>query len=83
MIILVGTNHELQHNAKPFRIDEDTALTAREEFKEFIENLCADKNIDLIAEELSEELLELKNTTSILKYISIQNNLNHIFCDPI
>lgn len=82
MIFLIGTNHELQHNAKPFRIDEDKALKAREEFKEYISNLCGNKNLELIAEELCEELLELKNTTSILKDISIQNHLNHIFCDP-
>jgi len=82
MIYLIGTNHELQHNAKPFRIDEPEALSAREKFKEYLEDLCSHYRFDLIAEESCEELLKLKSTESTVKEISDNFGIEHKFCDP-
>lgn len=78
-IYLISTNHANQMiGCKHGRSDI---------FFEYIKSLCNKHNdIDLLAEELSIEALEIWKpqgvTASVCKKISEKFSINHIFCDP-
>ena len=52
-------------------------------FIDYLGNICLNKNIDLIAEELSEEALTASRAIdSSCRILSIKMGIRHIFCDP-
>jgi hypothetical protein len=53
------------------------------EFKNYLSNLCDTESIDLLAEELSAEALDLwKATGSVVQQLATERLITHIFCDP-
>jgi len=78
MIFLVGTHHERQHNGLG-----SLTNNANKDFIEYIKKVAIQKQIDLIAEEFSEEALKKsKASESTLKIIAENLGINHLFCDP-
>lgn len=52
-------------------------------FIDYLSNICLNKNIDLIAEELSEEALASSHAIdSSCRILSGKMGIRHIFCDP-
>ena len=82
MVLLIGTNHELQHHGKPFRIDEGKALRARQEFKEYLRQQCSSLKIDLVAEESCADILHAKRSDSTVREVASEFQLEHKLCDP-
>ena len=82
MIYLVGTNHELQHKAPPSRGNTKDVEHARKRFRTYLHNKASDLNVGLIAEELSDFILEVKSTQSIAKCVTVELRIEHRFCDP-
>lgn len=74
-VILVGTNHAHQ------LVDFDSGAHAC--FKSYLNSLCQAEEIDLIAEELSEEAISVWGATdSTARSLARTLGVNHIFCDP-
>ncbi len=75
-IIVVGTGHELQTGHSQYSIDQHRA------FQKFLENLCNQYNIKLIAEEMSEDILpdcEVSETNS--KQVAVRRGIQHQYVD--
>jgi hypothetical protein len=62
MIHLVGTNHELQHLARPKRAAQELVEKAREEFQEYLCAQIKTLNPAVVAEESVEEVLKYLGT---------------------
>ncbi len=82
MALLIGTNHELQHHGKPFRIAERKALRARQEFKEYLRQRCSSLKLDLVAEESCADILNAKRSDSTVREVAREFLLEHKLCDP-
>lgn len=82
MIHIVGTNHELQHTAKPFRAAADTANKAREELKSYLRQLAGEIRPAVVAEEFSQEVLSIMSANSNVKAVADALGIAHRFCDP-
>jgi hypothetical protein len=82
MIYLIGTNHELQYNAKPKRGEENMVLDGREKFQNFLYNQIVDLKPVVIGEESVEEILDLLQTESTVKTVADKLGVKHIYCDP-
>ena len=74
-IILVGTNHAHQFvNHK----DGD-----HENFANYLKKVYQEENVELIAEELSEEaILKWCAADSTARKLANENGIQHLFCDP-
>ena len=84
MIYLVGTHHELQHTgaiAKD-RADPDIVKGKRREFKWYLRERVLELRPALVAEELSQDLLEGKNGRSIAGEVAKGLGIEHRLCDP-
>ena len=74
-VYLVATNHANQ------LVGYKNGAAA--EFQGYLERLCVEEHIDLIAEELNEEAIAYWGATdSVARLIANQYRLNHIFCEP-
>jgi hypothetical protein len=74
VIYLIGIDHQVQH-AKNIDIAKL--------FSSYLEKKVTDLNVDIIAEEWFEELLEMNNVTSTIPQdIAKKFKIKHIFCDP-
>lgn len=82
MIHIVGTNHELQHSAKPCRAPAETATKAREELKSYLRQLAGEVRPAVIAEEFCQEVLTIKKADSNVKAVADELGIEHRFCDP-
>ena len=82
MICIVGTNHELQHTAVPFRATAETTNKAREELKSYLRRLAREIQPALMAEEFCQDVLTIKNADSNVKAIAGELGIEHRFCDP-
>lgn len=75
IVLLVGTNHE--HQLIGYK-DGETQV-----FGSYLSSLCDSEYIDLLAEELNEEAIELwKAQDSIARRLAVERKIDHIFCDP-
>jgi hypothetical protein len=81
-IYIVGTNHELQHDAPPRRVAVDLAQEARRRLQDYLRTLIGRLKPQVIAEEFSEDVLGLKNASSTVVPIAQEFGLTHRFCDP-
>lgn len=69
MIIVVGTSHTIQ--------------TTTSELKPFLDNLCREFKVCVVAEEMSKEALAENNcTASIPMQVASALRVPHLFCDP-
>lgn len=82
MIYIVGTNHELQHTAKPFRVPAGTANRGRDELKAYLRQLAKEIRPAVIAEEFCQDVLNIKNANSNVKAVADELAIEHRFCDP-
>ena len=82
MIYLVGTNHELQHFAKPIRAPESSAAKGRTEFQDFLRTQIERLKPAVVAEESVDEVLKLKGTDSTVKSVAEECGVKHKYCDP-
>jgi hypothetical protein len=80
MFHIVGTNHELQHTAKPFRALADMVNIARDDLKAYLERLAEEIQPAMIAEEYCQDLMEL--APSNVKRVADNLRIAHRFCDP-
>ena len=78
---LIGTNHELQHNAKPRRGATDKVIQGRREFVDFLANTLSDTAAQVLAEESSHEVMEFLYTTSTVEELAAQKGVKHIYAD--
>lgn len=82
MIFLIGTNHELQHFARPKRAEELKVCEARYRFQEYLRDQVQQISPNLIAEEMAEELLKHLDAFSTVKVIAEEFKIEHRYCDP-
>lgn len=82
MIHLVGTNHELQHFARPKRAAELLVVKARGEFQEYLRTQIKRLNPAVVAEESAEELMKWMGTESTVKAVADECGIRHLYCDP-
>lgn len=82
MIHIVGTNHELQHSAKPKRAAVALVAEARGEFQQYLRMQIQRLNPALVAEELVEEVLKCMGTESTVKAVAEEFGVRHQYCDP-
>lgn len=82
MIYIVGTNHELQHTAKPFRVSVEMTSRARDDLKEYLRQLATEIHPAIIAEEFSQDVLIIKDVSSNVEAIADELDIEHRFCDP-
>ncbi len=82
MIYLVGTNHELQHTAKPKRAEIGRVKEARSKFKVYLKELALKFKATLLAEEFAEEVLGYLDASSNIKSIADELGIEHRFCEP-
>ena len=81
MIHFVGTNHELQHSARPKRAAEALVVKARGEFQEYLRTQIKSLNPAVVAEESVEELMNWMGTESTVKAIADECGVKHLYCD--
>ena len=73
-IQIIGTNHEHQY----LRHGKDYSS-----FESYLKDLLRKNNFDLAAEEMSEEAIASEKAFgSVVKNVAIQENVEHLFCDP-
>lgn len=82
MIHIIGTNHELQHNAPARRRKPEVVNPAREQFVGYLRNLVNNIRPSLIAEEFTEDILSVLEAESNVKKVAIESETEHMFCDP-
>ncbi len=82
MFHIIGTNHELQHSASPFRAPAAIVDKAREDFRSYLRRLAAELRPDILAEEFSQEVLDIKRAISQAKIVANELRIQHRFCDP-
>ena len=81
-IYIVGTNHELQHTARPKRGASKKVQMRRRDLQVYLRELVARNDLTLIAEEFSQQILDIKGAESIAKAVADQLGIEHLFCDP-
>lgn len=85
MIYLIGTYHELQHTGKPRSnpdaVNSDDVEQGRQEFKSYLRDKVQQLSPILIAEEFSEQVLEVLVAESIVKCVADELEIEHKFCD--
>ena len=78
MIYVHGINHNTQHKGK----GSDPKGASR--FEIFVESLCGEKDITVVAEEFSTEACEKSDVeASICHQVASRIQLLHIYCDPV
>ena len=82
MIHIVGTNHELQHSARPKRAAEGLVKKAREELQEYLRLEIKRLKPVVVAEESVEEVLKCLGAESTVKAIADECGIKHLYCDP-
>lgn len=81
MIHLVGTNHELQHSARPKRAAEVLVVKARGTFQEYLRTQIKRLNPAVVAEESVEEVMKCLGTESSVKAVAEECGVKHLYCD--
>lgn len=77
MIYIHGINHNTQHRGKG--CDPDGAS----ELEKFLESLCGEKDISVVAEEFSNEACEYSDVkVSVCHQVANRLHLTPIYCDP-
>lgn len=72
---LIGTNHAHQLEGQK---DGDSVS-----FSKYPSAFCSGKRVDLIAEELNEESIEMWQAVgSVAKSVALKLSIRHLFCDP-
>lgn len=83
MVYLVGVNHAIQDNGFIRRIDKNKAGEIREEFRNYLVNVIAEKEITYIAEETCPEVLQKLQATSTMPKMAAESlNLPYIWVEP-
>ena len=82
MIHIVGTNHELQHTAKPSRGSAEAVNKGRSDLKTYLRELATEISAAIIAEEFCQDVLDIKNASSNIKAVADELGIAHRFCDP-
>lgn len=78
MIFIIGVNHEIQYMYNSISV-------STEKFQEYLKTKAINRNVTLIAEELSKEAIirRQKATDSVARVVaSSLDSTNHQFCDP-
>ena len=81
MVYLIGTNHELQHNAKPRRGATAKVIQGRRDFADLLANTLSDTAAQVLAEESSREVMEALDTTSTIEELAAEKGVRHIYAD--
>lgn len=80
LILIIGVDHHIQYKK------EDYSVSYREKISHFLDFLREQSkiyNIDLLAEEFSEEALKMNNVSSSNVFdLSQTLKIQHCFCDP-
>jgi len=82
MILIVGTNHELQHDDMPSRAPPDIVQRARENLKSYLRRLAREVRPTIIAEEMSQFVLDAKGGVSHCRAVADELGIEHRLCDP-
>ncbi len=61
----------------------ETANKARDDLKAYLRQLATEIRPTVIAEELSQDVLEIKNAASNLKAVADRLSIEHRFCNPV
>jgi len=79
MIYIHGINHNTQHRGKGCDSEGASRL------EKFVESLCGEKGISVVAEEFSKEACEISDVKDSVCYQISKRlpPLRHIYCDPI
>ena len=73
-VYLLGLNHKYQLEGYD---------SGGKKFQPFLNMVCQDNYVDLIAEELNEEAISLwKASGSVAKNVAVNLGVRHLFCDP-
>jgi hypothetical protein len=82
LIFLIGTNHELQHDAPARRARPEIVNPARDRFRSYLMEMASWTKVAAIAEEFAEEVLSHLRANSICCMVAHQMNIAHKFCEP-
>ena len=81
-VYIVGTDHEMQHDAPSHRTAPDKVQRARREFQTYLCTLVDRLKIQVIAEEFSQEALNGRHAESTVRPVADKLGIEHRFCDP-
>ena len=81
-IYILGTKHELQHTGQPFRAAPDKVKRGRCDLQIYLRELVTKYHVTLIAEEFSQQVLDIKDAASTAKSVADELGIEHLFCDP-
>lgn len=79
IVYLIGTDHKYQHNSDQY------IPVPKNDIKEFVihlKSICKNKTIRAIGEEFHENHLKEDTKLTIPKSVSIDLNIEHIYCEP-
>jgi hypothetical protein len=86
MIYIVGTHHELQHSRAPVgpprRPPSEKVYQTRLELMSYLRRLVGGVRATILAEEMSQPLLDVMKAVSHIKAIADELNIKHRLCDP-
>ena len=74
LVLLVGVNHAHQY------VNHPESATAK--FSCYLEKICRARSVDLIAEEMNEDALQVNRTDSTARRLSCKLGTAHVLCDP-
>ena len=82
MVYLIGTNHELQHDAVAKRAPPEVVDAARDSFTNYLIEMAVRVGAVAIGEEFAEEVLSALRGNSLCKTVAAELNIKHLFCEP-
>ena len=78
MIYIHRVNHNTQHRGKGSNLEGASMLES------FVESICVEKGISVVAEEFSTEACEISDVdASVCHQVASRMQLRHLYCDPI
>ena len=81
-VYIVGTDHDMQHDAPSRRAARDTVQRARREFLTYLCTMVDRLKPQVIAEEFSQQALDGYNAESTVRPVADKLGIEHRFCDP-
>ena len=81
-VYIVGTDHDMQHDAPSRRAAPDKVQRARREFQAYLYTLVDRLKLQVIAEEFSQQALDGYNAESTVRPVADKLGIEHRFCDP-
>jgi len=82
LIFLIGTNHELQHDAPARRARREFVDPARDRFRTFLKESASRAEVVAIGEEFTEQVLSALRASSLCRAVAEELNITHKFCEP-